>query len=58
MGQRYTTPAAFLAAVEQRLRNQAQETGSSLERSRQLLVFDRFLARVRVIKRAGGAYDE
>jgi hypothetical protein len=46
MGQRYATPAAFKAAVEQRLRNQAQKAGASLERSRQLLVFDRFLARV------------
>ncbi|MBW1811545.1 MAG: nucleotidyl transferase AbiEii/AbiGii toxin family protein [Deltaproteobacteria bacterium] len=46
MSHRYATPAAFKAAIEQRLRNHAQQTGISLERYRQLLVFDRFLARV------------
>lgn len=41
----YRTPLAFKSAVEQRLRN-ATRDGGELERTRQLLVFDRFLARV------------
>lgn len=41
----YKTPIAFKTAVEQRLRN-ATRDGGHLERTRQLLVFDRFLARV------------
>ena len=45
MNQSYATPLAFKQALEQRLRNQA---GSSamLSRIRQLLVFDRYLARI------------
>lgn len=42
---RYATPAAFKQAVEQRLRN-ASSSGADLARRRQLLVFERFLARV------------
>jgi predicted nucleotidyltransferase component of viral defense system len=41
----YATPAAFKAALEQRLRD-SSKTGVGLARHRQLLVFDRFLARV------------
>ncbi len=41
----YTTPAAFKTALEQRLR-QTSDGGADLNRRRQLLVFDRFLARV------------
>jgi predicted nucleotidyltransferase component of viral defense system len=42
---RYSTPAAFKQALEQRLRNMTK-TGVEFARRRQLLVFDRFLARV------------
>ena len=41
----YPSPAAFKQALEQRLRD-ASRTGPDLARRRQLLVFDRFLARV------------
>jgi len=48
----YETPAAFKAALEQRLRN-LSTTGADFARRRQLLVFDRFLARVgRVLGKA------
>jgi nucleotidyltransferase AbiEii toxin of type IV toxin-antitoxin system len=42
---RYTSPEAFKQALEQRLRASAR-TGATFARKRQLLVFDRFLARV------------
>ena len=41
----YASPEAFKQALEQRLRTSAK-TGTDLARKRQLLVFDRFLARV------------
>ncbi|WP_373044325.1 nucleotidyl transferase AbiEii/AbiGii toxin family protein [Vulgatibacter sp.] len=41
----YTSPAAFKQALEQRLRA-ASGSGPELARRRQLLVFDRFLARI------------
>jgi hypothetical protein len=41
----YSTPAAFKQALEQRLRA-ASSSGGDFARRRQLLVFDRFLARV------------
>ena len=48
----YATPAGFKAALEQRLRN-SSKSGVELGRRRQLLVFDRFLARVtRVLGKA------
>jgi len=48
----YATPAGFKAALEQRLRN-SSKSGVELARRRQLLVFDRFLARVtRVLGKA------
>lgn len=42
---RYATPLAFKQALEQRLRS-AAATGAGIARRRQLLVFDRFLARL------------
>ena len=44
MSQNYATPLAFKQALEQRLRSQTSDS-ASLSRTRQLLVFDRFLAR-------------
>lgn len=41
----YSSPEAFKQALEQRLRS-ATNTGAELARKRQLLVFDRFLARI------------
>jgi predicted nucleotidyltransferase component of viral defense system len=41
----YSSPAAFKQALEQRLR-EATQAGAELARKRQLLVFDRFLARI------------
>ncbi len=41
----YASPAGFKQALEQRLRTSAK-TGAAFARKRQLLVFDRFLARV------------
>lgn len=42
---KYDTPAGFKAALEQRLRN-LSASGGAFARRRQMLVFDRFLARV------------
>ncbi len=44
----YSSPEAFKQALEQRLRASAT-TGSLFARKRQLLVFDRFLARIAVV---------
>jgi hypothetical protein len=41
----YSSPEAFKQALEQRLRTSAK-SGAEFPRKRQLLVFDRFLARV------------
>jgi hypothetical protein len=41
----YSSPEAFKQALEQRLRASAKH-GAELTRKRQLLVFDRFLARI------------
>ena len=41
----YSSPEAFKQALEQRLRTSAR-SGDEFARKRQLLVFDRFLARV------------
>ncbi len=46
MPRTYATPLAFKAALEQRLRNEAMRSGTDLRRLRQLLVFDRCLARL------------
>ena len=45
MTPRYSTPLAFKQALEQRLKS-SSTTGVDFARRRQLLVFDRFLARV------------
>jgi hypothetical protein len=45
MTRTYDSPLAFKQALEQRLRS-ATSTGAELVRKRQLLVFDRFLARI------------
>lgn len=42
----YTSPAAFKQALEARLRADAARLGRPINRQRQLVVFDRFLARV------------
>jgi hypothetical protein len=42
---RYDSPAAFKQALEDRLRSQS-EGGMELSRHRQLLVFERYLARI------------
>jgi predicted nucleotidyltransferase component of viral defense system len=44
----YSSPEAFKQALEQRLRASARD-GAELTRKRQLLVFDRFLARIAVV---------
>ena len=41
----YASPEAFKQAIEQRLRA-ITKTGAHLARTRQLLVFDQFLARI------------
>ena len=45
MIRRYATPLAFKQALEQRIKS-SSATGTDFARRRQLLVFDRFLARV------------
>lgn len=44
----YSSPPAFKAALEQRLKT-ASKDGVDFARRRQLLVFDRFLARVSAV---------
>jgi hypothetical protein len=46
----YSSPQAFKEAVEQRLRT-ASKNGVDFARRRQLLVFDRFLARLVAVLR-------
>ncbi len=46
MARRCATPMALKAALEQRLRSRAAGDGLELQRTRQLVVYDRFLARV------------
>lgn len=46
MIRRYGTPGSFKAALEDRLRNQATRDRADLQRLRQMMVFDRFLARL------------
>ena len=43
---RFETPLAFKQSLEQRLRDKAATTGTDLNRLRQVLVYERFLARV------------
>jgi len=42
----FKTPLAFKASLEQRLRARSKETGSDLHRLRQLVIYERFLARI------------
>ena len=42
----FATAAAFKASLEDRLRARAQATATDLQRLRQLVVYDRFLARI------------
>lgn len=46
MKRSYETPDAFKMSVEQRLKSEAASLGTTISRMRQLLVFDRFLARL------------
>jgi len=46
---RYATPVAFKTAVEHRLRELAREQGREMNRLRQLMLFDRLLARVAAV---------
>ena len=46
MARRYVTPIAFKTALEQRLPTSAQGMSSEMQRPRQQIVFDRFLARL------------
>jgi hypothetical protein len=46
MTRTFATPAALKASLEDRLRTRARATGADLQRLRQLVVYDRFLARV------------
>lgn len=43
---RFETPLAFKQSLEQRLRDKAARTGSDLNRLRQVVIYERFLARV------------
>ncbi len=46
MTRRYASPEAFKQALEARIRREARDRGVDMGRLRQILVFDRFLARV------------
>lgn len=46
MTDRYATPKAFKQALDSRIRRAAEEKGIPIARQRQLLVFDRYLARL------------
>lgn len=46
MTDRYATPKAFKQALDARIRRAAEEKGIPIARQRQLLVFDRYLARL------------
>ena len=45
---RYSSPEGFKAALEQRLRNTSKD-GTNFARRRQVLIFERFLARVALV---------
>ena len=63
MTRSYATPAAFKQGLEHRLRERVAGSGTELARLRQLLVFDRFLARIvvgfgeRVVLKGGLAIE-
>lgn len=46
IARRYKTPAAFKEAVDQRLRNDAAKKNVTLDYRRQILVYERFIARL------------
>lgn len=46
MPKKYVTPEAFKTALEQRIRQESQSKKISVNRVRQLLIFDRFLVRL------------
>jgi hypothetical protein len=46
---KYSTPAAFRTALEQRLLSRSNETGIPLVRLRKLVVFDRLMARLMIV---------
>lgn len=50
---RYSTPEAFRAALDQRLKNDAAASGASLMRLRKRVAFERFLARLVAARPAG-----
>lgn len=52
---RYETAKAFRTALEQRLKNEAQETGIALIRLRKRVAFERFLARLATSESSGWA---
>lgn len=46
MARSFPSPLAFKTSIEARLRRRAQELGTTVNRERMLLIFDRFLARI------------
>jgi hypothetical protein len=50
---RYATAKAFRTALEQRLKNEAEASGTALIRLRKQVAFERFLARLAVSESAG-----
>lgn len=50
---KYETPEAFRTALEQRLKNEAEATGTALIRLRKQVAFERFLARLAVSETGG-----
>lgn len=42
----YPTPAAFKMALEERIRTLARQQGEDMNRLRQMLIFDRIVARI------------
>lgn len=46
MTRRFASPDAFKASIEARLNTEARRSGTNVQRLRQMVVFDRFLARV------------
>jgi hypothetical protein len=50
---RYRRPEAFRAALEQRLKNEAETGGVALMRLRKRVAFERFLARLAVTEALG-----
>lgn len=49
MTRRFASPDAFKASIEARLNAEARRSGTNVQRLRQMVVFDRFLARVHAV---------